>query len=126
VAPPPEQQQKALYRVGINPQQKGSIDPATGERFLTGSLPSKSGVARALARVKSDRTEVRVYGTPAWSTQQRASPLPDALQNVTVTYLAPTADLEQALAEQGGVEDWVAATGTYDFQEVLTVFVREI
>jgi len=123
VPPPPEQRQKALYRVGINPEQKGSINPATGERFLTGSLPSKAGVARALARVKGDRAQVRVYGKPAWSTQQRASPPPDALENVYVTYFAPTADLEQALAAQGGIEDWVAATGSYDFQEALTVYV---
>ena len=125
VPPPPEQRQKALYRVGINPLQKGRINPATGERFLTGSLPSKAGVAGALARVKSDRAQVRVYGKPAWSTQQRASPPPDALENVYVTYFAPTAELEQALTAQGGIEDWVAATGGYDLQEALTIYVGD-
>jgi hypothetical protein len=125
MVPPPEQRQKALYRVGINPEQKGSINPATGERFLTGSLPSKAGVAGALARVKGDRTQVRVYGRPAWSTQLRASPPPDALKNVYVTYLARTAELEQALTAHGSIEDWIAATGSYDFQEALTVYVGE-
>jgi hypothetical protein len=105
--------------------QKGSINPTTGERFLTGSLPSKAGIARALARVKSDRTQVRVYGKPAWSTQQRASPPPDALENVYVTYFAPTAELEQALTAQGSIEDWVAETGGYDLQEALTIYVGD-
>jgi hypothetical protein len=68
---------------------------------------------------------VRVYGTPAWSTQQRASPPPDPLNNVYVTFFVPTADLEQTLTSQGGIEDWVAATGGYDFQEALTIYVGD-
>jgi predicted flavoprotein YhiN len=44
---------------------------------------------------------------------------------VYVTYFAPTADLEQALTAQGSIEDWVAATGGYDLQEALTVYVGE-
>jgi hypothetical protein len=123
IAPPPEQQQKALYRVGVNPEQKGSINPMTGERFLTGSLPSKAGVAGALSRVRSDRAQVRVYGKPAWDTTRVKSPLPDELGNVYVTYFAPTVNLEQALTQSGSIEDWVAATGGYDFQEALTVYV---
>lgn len=125
VAPPPEQRQKTLYRVGVNPEQKGSINPSTGERFLTGSLPSKAGVAGALSRIRSERAQVRVYGKPAWSTQQRTSPPPDALDNVYVTFFASTAELEQALTSQGSIEDWVAATGGFDFQEALTVYVGD-
>jgi hypothetical protein len=125
IPPPPEQRQKALYRVGVNPEQKGSVNPATGERFLTGSLPSKAGVAGALARVRTDRTQVRIYGKPAWDTQKQTSPPPDKLGNVYVTYFAPTAELEQALTAQGTIEDWVAATGGYDFQEALTVYVGD-
>jgi hypothetical protein len=96
VAPPPEQRQKALYRVGVNPEQKGTVT-ASGERILTGSLPSKAGVASALARVRTDRTQVRIYGTPDWDTKERTSPPPDKLGNVYVTYFAPTSELEQAL-----------------------------
>jgi hypothetical protein len=107
----------------VNPEQKGSVNPVTGERFLTGSLPSKAGVAGALSRVRGDRAQVRVYGKPNWDTTKVKSPLPDALGNVFVTYFAPTIELEQALTQPGSIEDWVAATGGLDFQEVLTIYV---
>jgi hypothetical protein len=40
-----------------------------------------------------------------------------------VTYFAPTVNLEQALTQPGSIEDWVAATGGYDFKEALTIYV---
>jgi hypothetical protein len=115
VAPPPEQQQKAFYRVGVNPEQKGQRDPVTGDRFLTGSLPTRAGVAAALGRVSSDRAQVRVYGKPAEGSISNTSP-PDGLDNVYRTFFASTIELEQALIQAGSIEEWVSATGGYDFQ----------
>jgi hypothetical protein len=66
---------------------------------------------------------VRVYGKPDWDITKVKSPLPDKLGNVYVTYFAPTVHLEQALTQTGSIEDWVAATGGYDFKEALTIFV---
>jgi hypothetical protein len=56
---------------------------------------------------------------------ERASPLPDTLKNVYVTYCAPTVDLEQALMSPGTIEDWVAVPGGFDLQEALTIYVGD-
>jgi len=125
VPPPPEQRQKVLYRVGFNPKQKGRVDPATGERYLTGQYPTKAGVAGALRRVPNGRVQIRIYGTPAWNTKTHTSPPPDRLSNVYVTYFANKAELEAALAGTSDIEDWVFQTGSYTFERVLAVSVGE-
>jgi hypothetical protein len=114
-----------LYRVGFNPNQKGRIDPRTGERFLTGQYPTKAGVRGALRRVPQGRVQVRIYGQPAWDTKKHTSPPPDSLGNVFVTYFANKAELETALAGTGDIEDLVFQTGSYTFERVLAVSVGE-
>jgi hypothetical protein len=123
--PSPAEQRRLFYRVGFNPKQKGRVDAKTGERFLTGTYPTKAGVEGALRSVPDGRTEVRVYGEPAWDTRKRTSPPPDALGNTYVTFFTSKADLEAALAGPGTMEDVVAQTGSYDFKQVLTVWVGE-
>jgi hypothetical protein len=123
--PPPEQQQRALFRVGFNPNQKGRIDPRTGEKFLTGTYPTKVGVEGTLRRVPDGRVQVRVYGTPAWDTRKHTSPPPDQVGNVYVTYFASKSELEAALAGPGDIQDWVFQIGSYNFDRVLTVYVGQ-
>lgn len=118
---PPEQRQQALYRVGINPRQKGRIDPASGERFLTGQYPTKAGVEGALRRVRGPLVQVRAYGRPAW---EGTSPV-DELGNKHITFKVPKAELEAALQGPGDIEDVVFQAGGYNFQRVLTVWVGE-
>jgi hypothetical protein len=108
---PPEQQQKTLYRVGVNPK--------TG----LGQYPTKEGVAGALHYVPSGRVQVRIYGEPGWDTAERTSPPPDEEGNVFTTFFASKAELEAALAGPGDLQDVVAQTGNYDFSQVLTVSV---
>jgi hypothetical protein len=114
-----------FYRVGFNPRQKGRINPKTGERFLTGTYPTKAGVEGALRSVPDGRIEVRVYGEPAWDTKKRTSPPPDTLGNTYVTFFSSKADMEAALAGPGTIEDVVSQTGGYDFKQVLSVWVAE-
>jgi hypothetical protein len=125
VSPPPEQRQKVLYRVGFNPNQNGRIDPRTGQKFLTGTYPTKAGVEGALRRVPEGRVQVRMYGTPAWDTTKRTSPPPDGLGNVFVTYFANKGELEAALAGPGDMQDFIFQTGSYNFDCVHTVYVGE-
>ncbi len=123
--PSPAEQRRVFYRVGFDPRQKGRIDPRTGERFLTGTYPTKAGVEGALRSVADGRTEVRVYGEPAWDTKRRTSPPLDSLGNVYVTYFVPKPELEAALAGPGTIEDVVSQTGSYNFKQVLSVWVTE-
>jgi hypothetical protein len=110
---PPEQQQRTLYRVGLNPD--------TG----LGQYPTKHGVAGALRRVPEGRVQVRVYGQPAWDTSERTSPPPDEAGNVYVTFFANKAELEATLAGPGDMQDWISEVGGYDFDKVLTVWVGQ-
>ncbi len=122
--PSPTEQRRVMYRVGFNPRQKGRVS-ASGERFLTGTYPTKAGVEGALGSVPDGRVEVRVYGEPNWDTKRRTSPPSDALGNVYTTYFVPKPELESALAGPGTIEDVVASTGSYNFKQVLSVWVTE-
>ena len=119
----PSGQEPTGYRVGVNPHQKGSVSKATGERFLTGRLPSKAGVATALGRIPSDHTKVTVYGKPAPGVVSNTSPV-DKLGNVYRSAFVPTVELEQELLQANTMEDFTYAALGLDFEQTLTVYVE--
>ncbi len=122
---PASPETRPVWRVGVDYKQKGRVDPASGERFVTGNKPTKADIAAALARVKSGRVEVFVCGKPAWDTSKQKSPPPDAMGNVHQSFFKPKSELEAALLGSGDVEDWVSAEGNLNFAEVLAVSVGE-
>jgi hypothetical protein len=122
---PKSSETRPVYRVGTDYKQKGRIDPATGQRFVTGNRASKPGIAAALARVPSGRVEVTIYGKPSWDTRKVKSPPPDARGNVHISFFGFKSDLEAALLGSRDVEDWTAQQGGYNFEEVDAVSVGE-
>jgi hypothetical protein len=114
-----------FFRVGFDLRQKGHVDPRTGERFLTGTYPTKAGVGGALRYVTTDPVEVRVYGKPAWDVKKRTSRPPDALGNAYTTFLLPKSELETALSGAGTIEEVILQMGSYEFKQVLSVWVAE-
>lgn len=100
---PPEAKARVAYRAGLNPEQRGTLDPKTGKRFLTGNVVTPENATQALAHSPTGRfgqVEVRVYGELVPSTRKRKSPEPDTFGNTWQTFHLPRGDIERQLQAQ--------------------------